>query len=1408
MSSTKAALKTAKIALDGRKYDEAINQTKKVLEIDPRNYHAYVFLGLAHEKTDRDDESEKAYKAAVNIKDEDVLAWQGLITLYEKQGSIRIDDYQTAALKLAKLFMDLDDIFKCQSVVDKYTKFVKQHGTRIQQKHALELISPTSCIYDYLEGRIPHPSYTYTKIVEIVEAKEKEKINKEIGERRTRLGAKIGQVTAEVKREVLGSSDLEPLYSHIIDWTQDDDTRRLYEEKKLQHAYDTLIVLPTTQKTEKRIEVQKQAEGLVILKQPYLLAWKIVLEWTDVEAVEQLDVHLLRDYITHFPEDGLTKVLRGYLGSDISPFLPLQPDLANQQDENKELLTTEDRLLLMVEGLEESTSSALSNRLIAEYYLHLEEFASTVEAAKGAKEALTVESQTSGLKLQETVDAVNITLATALVQHETPRNHREARSLFDEVLKRKPINTAALIGVGLILEEEEDYPAAIDFLGRASQNTTDIKVKAETAWCKALNGDLERGLRELDECLSQLKDTETRTKHLKAQLLYRSAVCIWKLDSSKAARKDRNQSYARFLAALQADMTFAPAYTYLGIYYADYARDMKRARKCFQKAFELSASELEAAERLARAFADQGEWDLVQAVSQRVIDSGKVRPPPGSKKKGLSWPFAALGVVFLNNQEYAQSIVSFQSALRLAPDNYHCWVGLGESYHNSGRYVAATRAFEQAQKLERDDDEIGPENSWFAGYMLANVNRELGEYEEAIEGYTTVLNMKPSEFGVMIALLQTHVESAWRNIELGFFGRAVDAAVEAINIAKDIVAQRADAFNLWRAVGDACAIFSWAEAYTGTLPLRKLTEILETELNPEALQILADIDDVGKNVIEQRLQHDPRFTPTVDTCLQMAILAYKRAIASCDTNVHAQAVAWYNLGWAEYRAQVCTYTEPSRPLKRSNTKYLSASVRCFKRAIELEASNAEFWNALGVVTTTLSPKVSQHAFVRSLHLNERSARSWTNLGGLYLLQNDHQLAGDAFTRAQSADPDYALAWLGQGLLALLFGEIQEAQGLFTHSFEIADSTSVMTKKQYSLSTFDSLLSRKSSEVISDVLQPLFALRQLHSQISDDPTFSHLTALFAERIKDYTEAIARLNEVGNVVEAEYEKSEADSALAQFAQAKADLARIQLAIGDFEGAITNAETALDLSTEGESGNLIQTSQRKYRLSAHLTAGLAYDNAGDIDKAIEMFRSALEETNRNPDTVCILSQMLWAKGGREEQDVARVQLLECVERNPDHVGATNLLGVIAILDKDHDTMESVTADLRSLRMNEGLSTQQHQQIGRVLTALTLASARTKSKAEHDVEMTATALAEASTAVMLAPSESHGWTQLAALTDESNPADMAVVTAMRAAPPQGSLDARDLCLALSSTTRAADAQRAIMVAPWEVVGWKALND
>ena len=64
MSATKSALKAAKAALDAHKYEDAIEHANSVLAADPQNYNAKVFLGLAYEKQDQYEASEKFQRAA------------------------------------------------------------------------------------------------------------------------------------------------------------------------------------------------------------------------------------------------------------------------------------------------------------------------------------------------------------------------------------------------------------------------------------------------------------------------------------------------------------------------------------------------------------------------------------------------------------------------------------------------------------------------------------------------------------------------------------------------------------------------------------------------------------------------------------------------------------------------------------------------------------------------------------------------------------------------------------------------------------------------------------------------------------------------------------------------------------------------------------------------------------------------------------------------------------------------------------------------------------------------------------------------------------------------------------------------------------------------------------------------
>lgn len=62
----------------------------------------------------------------------------------------------------------------------------------------------------------------------------------------------------------------------------------------------------------------------------------------------------------------------------------------------------------------------------------------------------------------------------------------------------------------------------------------------------------------------------------------------------------------------------------------------------------------------------------------------------------------------------------------------------------------------------------------------------------------------------------------------------------------------------------------------------------------------------------------------------------------------------------------------------------------------------------------------------------QNSATWTNLGLLCLQHGDLELANEALYKAQILDPDYTLAWVGQGLVATANGHDTDARALFEH----------------------------------------------------------------------------------------------------------------------------------------------------------------------------------------------------------------------------------------------------------------------------------------------------------------------------------------------------------------------------------------
>ena len=61
---------------------------------------------------------------------------------------------------------------------------------------------------------------------------------------------------------------------------------------------------------------------------------------------------------------------------------------------------------------------------------------------------------------------------------------------------------------------------------------------------------------------------------------------------------------------------------------------------------------------------------------------------------------------------------------------------------------------------------------------------------------------------------------------------------------------------------------------------------------------------------------------------------------------------------------------------------------------------------------------------------------------MYLMHQDDELAVQAFSRSQATDPENAVAWLGQAILAIRSKDPVEAHELYQHAFEIGERSFV------------------------------------------------------------------------------------------------------------------------------------------------------------------------------------------------------------------------------------------------------------------------------------------------------------------------------------------------------------------------------
>jgi superkiller protein 3 len=543
---------------------------------------------------------------------------------------------------------------------------------------------------------------------------------------------------------------------------------------------------------------------------------------------------------------------------------------------------------------------------------------------------------------------------------------------------------------------------------------------------------------------------------------------------------------------------------------------------------------------------------------------------------------------------------------------------------------------------------------WYTHFLIGDVQREIGLLEPAIKAFRSILLDRPNDMGVRVVLAETTLSRGQEEFQNGYYARAEESYLEALQEATRIISSDSGTRMAWKVAADALiglgSMVDLESIEVARSLASQLLSILEGQQIDEKIKGMNVVTTISVQALLESDSPSPTILSAVST------LACKMRVLLETQNEAAIGSAWLDLGISisVFRKQLLT--------KKSATtaeEALDQAIRCLKFALHKEPMNSIFWNALGVLSFDLSPRLAQHSFIKSIEYNSRSAVPWTNLGIFYLVHGDHDLANQALLKAQVIDPDWSAAWIGQASLAASAGHVNESATLFEHAFtlpghlpeaDLGFATSAFARyRAAAFSSSNDPTSKPSTEILS---APIFALSRYLALRPNDVSALHLNALLLEQVGDLPTACESLEKAATLLEELYEVDESAMVEAQFVIAQTNLGRVRLASLDYVGALSAFEAALSLlstderDTSGETGvadGLSRSESILLLTECRLGSGIAHHLLDpDSDNAIEALQRGLEDIegvggSKRAEIDIALGRIHWSRDQEHETAIA---------------------------------------------------------------------------------------------------------------------------------------------------------------------------
>lgn len=1126
----KSILKNAREAIKNKEYKDALKHCKAVLKLEKNNYNAWVFIGVAASELEQPDQAQAAYRKAVELEPEQLLAWQGLTNLYEKNN-------------LPGFKEELPGVY--QKLLDLYERSDREKWYEVCRK----LVD----IY-HQERRHLEVARSWYKLI-------------------------------SVKQEEAGNEELHQLWKRMVQLLADSQEDQDNETQQLlitafENAMSSAGKLPGEDHQRLSTEYIKCLSKLPHEEVKMKDACESMLSLYPALTfpLEVLCMHFIQtgccsgEAVQYF-----SKLLEmdsvsgpGHIGLGIKAF------------QDKKYQEAADNL---TQGLKQTGSSIQAWYHLAQTQLKMHSYEECIVSCKKALKLSEGEVQWTKLLLRlKTKALVGSSGASCaeeametLDQLSDTDDDPELLALKGSVYLQRGLIDQALQVATDLLSSHPNQPEAHALRGHIHITQEDY-VWAEQSFQKAIEANPTSG-----------------------EYYYCLGLVYWHM--GEETRRDKTKAHTHLLKAAKLDAYLGAVFRYLGHYYRDIVQDKGRARGCYKKAFDLDRNDAESGAAAVDLSMELGDMESALAILRTVTEQASA----GTAK----WAWLRRGLYNLKMNQHSQAIADLQAALRADPKDSICWECLGEAYLNRRGFTAALKAFTKA-------NELNPE-SIYSIFQIAAIKQILGKYKEAVTEYMQTVQKRDDYVPALKGLGECYLSMARRALKDYLDGRAVDYLEQAIESLFRAVQHRPDLSCLWKLLGDACTTVHTVSPSRGNV----------TVWGP----------------LSQRNPTSQKQTLNKFEVLSLGGRCYGRALKLMPESANL----WCDLGINYYRQAQHLMSEGK---ENETHELLEKSLQCLKKAVMLDSRNLLYWNVLGVVALCKGIEnlaLAQHSFIKSIQAEANNVSAWTNLGSLYLKNENIELAHEAFKVAQSLEPSYVNCWIGQALIAEAVGSY-ETMDLFRHTTELSIHTEGV--KGYAHWVCSTLLDKtnRNSELY------LYNIVQMNAITVAQVALSKYT----ERIRTDAAAFTMLGYLNEHLHLKKQAVEAYQRAVQLLQPSGGKEAVIFALRNY---------GRTLCTTGQYDQAIQayTSTPVTELSDITGLALAYFKKGFLQESARAYEKALSVVTTEKEKAYILTALALLEHRQNKVDSAKTLLFKCSMLKEPSVESLQSLCALGLVNRD---------------------------------------------------------------------------------------------------------------------------------------------